>query len=108
MYNNLMKGMNTMPVNSFDSYPLTWKPEKEKLKPPYYKSLAEDLEGKIRSGLLQAGTKLPPQREIADYLDKKCAEIDKLIAIKQQKIETLTEYKKSLIYEYVTGKKQVI
>ena len=47
------------------------------------------------------------QRQIADYLDKKCAEIDKLIAIKQQKIETLTEYKKSLIYEYVTGKKQV-
>ena len=41
MYNNLMKGMNTMPVNSFDSYPLTWKPEKEKLKPPYYKSLAD-------------------------------------------------------------------
>lgn len=48
------------------------------------------------------------QRQIADYLDKKCAEIDKLIAIKQQKIETLTEYKKSLIYEYVTGKKEVV
>ena len=47
------------------------------------------------------------QQQIADYLDKKCAEIDKLISIKQQKIETLTEYKKSLIYEYVTGKKQV-
>lgn len=50
---------------------------------------------------------LEEQKQIADYLDKKCAEIDKLIAIKQQKIETLTEYKKSLIYEYVTGKKQV-
>ena len=50
---------------------------------------------------------LKEQKQIADYLDKKCAEIDKLIAIKQQKIETLTEYKKSLIYEYVTGKKQV-
>lgn len=48
------------------------------------------------------------QQQIADYLDKKCAEIDKLIAIKQQKIETLTEYKKSLIYEYVTGKKEVV
>lgn len=47
------------------------------------------------------------QKMIVSYLDKKCAEIDKLIAIKQQKIETLTEYKKSLIYEYVTGKKQV-
>ena len=48
------------------------------------------------------------QQQIANYLDKKCARIDKLISIKQQKIETLTEYKKSLIYEYVTGKKQVI
>lgn len=51
---------------------------------------------------------LEEQRQIADCLDKKCAEIDKLIAIKQQKIETLTEYKKSLIYEYVTGKKEVV
>lgn len=47
------------------------------------------------------------QRQIVDYLDKKCAEIDKLIAVKQQKIETLTQYKKSLIYEYVTSKKEV-
>lgn len=47
------------------------------------------------------------QKSIVDYLDTKCAEIDELISIKQQKIEKLTEYKKSLIYEYVTGKKQV-
>lgn len=54
---------------------------------------------------------LPPimeQQQIADYLDKKCADIDKLISIKQQKIEKLQEYKKSLIYEYVTGKKEVV
>lgn len=53
---------------------------------------------------------IPPKQEqqkIADYLDKKCAEIDKLISIKQQKIEKLNKYKKSLIYEYVTGKKEV-
>ncbi len=53
---------------------------------------------------------LPPlseQREIADFLDRKCADIDALIALKQQKIEDLKQYKKSLIYEYVTGKKQV-
>ena len=50
---------------------------------------------------------LDEQQKIADYLDKRCAQIHKLIAIKQQKIETLNEYKKSLIYEYVTGKKQV-
>ena len=48
------------------------------------------------------------QQYIAEYLDKKCAEIDKLISIKQQKIEKLQEYKKSLIYEYVTGKKEVL
>lgn len=58
-----------MPVNSFDSYPLTWKPKKETLAPPYYKALAQDLEEKIKAGLLAPGVKLPPQREIADYLD---------------------------------------
>lgn len=47
------------------------------------------------------------QQEIADYLDKKCSEIDQLIAIKQQKIVELKDYKKSLIYEYTTGKKEV-
>ena len=47
------------------------------------------------------------QQQIADYLDRKCAEIDELIAIKQQKIEALKEYKKSVIFEYVTGKKEV-
>lgn len=48
------------------------------------------------------------QQQIADYLDDKCAKIDKLIAIKQAKIDKLQEYKKSLIYEYVTGKKEVV
>lgn len=47
------------------------------------------------------------QQQIADYLDKKCTDIDNLIYIKQQKIDKLQEYKKSLIYEYVTGKKEV-
>ncbi len=47
------------------------------------------------------------QQQIADYLDTKCSEIDSLIAIKQQKIEELKDYKKSIIYEYVTGKKEV-
>ncbi len=54
---------------------------------------------------------IPPlseQQQIADYLDKKCADIDELVAVKQQKIDSLKEYKKSLIYEYVTGKKEVI
>ena len=47
------------------------------------------------------------QRQIADYLDKKCSSIDKLISNKEKLIEKLTEYKKSLIYECVTGKREV-
>ena len=48
------------------------------------------------------------QQQIVEYLDKMCEEIDNLIKIKQEKIEKLKEYKKSLIYQYVTGKKEVI
>ena len=48
------------------------------------------------------------QQEIAAYLDQKCAEIDKLIEKKEQLVNELESYKKSLIYEYVTGKKEVL
>ena len=48
------------------------------------------------------------QQQIAKYLDKKCSEIDKAIADKEQVIEKFTEYKKSLIYECVTGKRKVV
>ncbi len=54
---------------------------------------------------------LPPldeQQEIADYLDNKCAEIEQIIADKKSQIETLDGYKKSLIYEYVTGKRECV
>ena len=47
------------------------------------------------------------QKEIAAYLDAKCAEIDKLIAKKEQLVKELESYKKSLIYEVVTGKREV-
>ena len=50
---------------------------------------------------------LEEQQEIADYLDAKCAEIDKLIAKKEQLVKELESYKKSLIYEVVTGKREV-
>ncbi len=50
---------------------------------------------------------LDEQQGIADYLDNKCAEIEQIIADKKSQIETLDGYKKSLIYEYVTGKKEV-
>ena len=47
------------------------------------------------------------QQLIVNYLDKKCAEIEQTIADKKAQLDTLDEYKKSLIYEYVTGKKEV-
>lgn len=53
---------------------------------------------------------LPPldeQKNIATYLDSKCKEIESVIASKKQQLEVLDSYKKSLIYEYVTGKKEV-
>lgn len=53
---------------------------------------------------------LPPkeeQNEIADYLKSKCNKIDQSIYLKEQLLTELESYKKSLIYEYVTGKKEV-
>lgn len=53
---------------------------------------------------------IPPlseQQAIASYLDVKTSQIDSLITLKQQKIDELKDYKKSIIYEYVTGKKRV-
>ncbi len=54
---------------------------------------------------------LPPRDEVSiiiNYLNNKCAEIEQIIADKKSQIETLDSYKKSLIYEYVTGKKEVV
>ena len=54
---------------------------------------------------------VPPieeQKQITQFIQQKCSEIDSLIALKQAKIEELKEYKKSVIYEYVTGKKEVV
>ena len=67
-------------------------------------SLTEDQLGSIK----QLVPPLDEQQEIADYLDNKCAEIEQIIADKKSQIETLENYKKSLIYEYVTGKKEVV
>lgn len=60
--------------------------------------------------LYQAKIVLPSmdrQEEIVEYLDAKCAEIDALIAKKEVFVDEMEAYKKSLIYEYVTGKKEV-
>ena len=59
-------------------------------------------------GIVLPCPSIEEQHAIASYLDTKCSEIDSLIALKQAKIEELKEYKKSVIYEYVTGKKEVV
>lgn len=66
-----------MPVNSFDNYPMSWKPRKNDLKRPYYLSIANRLEQDILSGGLPENTKLPPQRELADFLDLNLSTITK-------------------------------
>ena len=73
-------------------------------------SLASAQPGLSVERIKQLFIPIPPvaeQQSIADYLDKKCEEIDSLISLKQSKIEQLKEYKKSIIFEYVTGKKEV-
>lgn len=50
---------------------------------------------------------LDEQEKIATFLNKKSSEIDSLVAEKKQQLEVLDSYKESLIYEYVTGKKEV-
>lgn len=80
-----------------------------------YNGLRELAVGSGQPNLNQALIKdfrvpLPPiqeQQEICESLAKRIPQIDQLIAIKQKKIDKLNEYKKSLIYEYVTGKKEV-
>lgn len=50
---------------------------------------------------------LDEQMRIADYLDKRVSELDEILKTKQEQLTVLAEYKKSIIYEYVTGKKEV-
>lgn len=61
--------------------------------------------------LLNARILIPPvheQREIAAYLNSQCGKIDAIIKNKQAQLDTIRQHKKSLIYEYVTGKKRVM
>lgn len=62
---------------------------------------------RVLEKLLISYPPITEQQAIADYLDDKCADIDSLIQTKQSKIDSLKEYKKSIIYEYVTGKREV-
>lgn len=70
-----------MPVNSFDNYPMSWKPNIKDLTPPLYKSLAKQLENDIKNGTLNPGDKLPPQRELADFLDLNLSTITRAFKI---------------------------
>ncbi len=73
-------------------------------------NLIRDGQAMRYSNFIQIIIPYPPleeQQQIADYLDSKCSEIDSLIADKKRQLDILADYKKSLIYEYVTGKKEV-
>lgn len=73
-------------------------------------NLIRDGQAMRYSNFIQIIIPYPPleeQQQIADFLDAKCSEIDALIADKKRQLYILAEYKKSLIYEYVTGKKEV-
>lgn len=114
-----------IPNATFAGFLIRVRPFSDKLHTPYAKYyfrsthlrfyLVKEMNLVTRASLGQSLLKsmpvlLPPleeQKEIADYLDAKCAEIDKLIAKKEQLVKELESYKKSLIYEVVTGKREV-
>ncbi|MFJ8258392.1 PLP-dependent aminotransferase family protein [Peribacillus asahii] len=70
-----------MPINSFENYPMSWKPSIDKTKRPIYQAIAGQLEQDILNGVLLPGTKLPPQRELADYLDLNVSTISKAFKV---------------------------
>ena len=80
-----------------------------------YKFLRFQAGDDVRDGLAASFVKkqriplpsLNEQNAITSFIDEKCSAIDATIADKQKQLETLDEYKKSLIFEYVTGKKEV-
>lgn len=74
-----------MPINSFENYYMSWKPSLKNTAMPYYQALAKQLEDDIRNGILLPGTKLPPQRELADYLDINLSTITRAFKICTQK-----------------------
>ncbi len=74
-----------MPVNSFDNYPMTWKPNITNKTGPLYKVLSALLEEDIKNGVLKPGDKLPPQRELADFLDVNLSTISRTFKLCEQK-----------------------
>lgn len=75
-----------MPVNSFENYPMSWKPEIDKNSGiPIYIELADTLKKDILEGRLAPGTKLPPQRELADFLDIHLSTITRAFKLCEQR-----------------------
>lgn len=101
-------------------------PNKDRVYPPFYRwffksnkyinaiqstsNLVRDGQAMRYANFIQVPLFIIPieeQKNIADYLDAKVEKIDEVLKIKTQQIEVLKEYKKAIIYEYVTGKKEV-
>lgn len=74
-----------MPINSFNDYPMSWKPDLSRATGPKYLALVKLLQEDIESGVLKAGTKLPPQRELADFLDVNLSTISRAFKLCEQK-----------------------
>ena len=108
LINTILKPRNRMNVKYYN-----WLFHTPMFADEFYKwghGIVDDLWTTNWSEMKRISIPLPPlgeQQEIADYLDNKCAEIEHIIADKKTQLETLDGYKKSLIYEYVTGKKEV-
>ena len=64
-------------------------------------------QGSVGNLKITIPSSIKEQKEIIKFLDQKCSDIDSIIESKQQQLTTLADYKKSLIFEYVTGKKEV-
>lgn len=109
LINTILKPRNRMNVKYYN-----WLFHTPMFADEFYKwghGIVDDLWTTNWSEMKRISIPLPPldeQQEIADYLDNKCAEIERIIADKKTQIETLDGYKKSLIYEYVTGKKEAV
>src|SRR5574344_2279083 len=117
--------LKTIPKATFSGFLIRMRPNTDELYPAYsgyyFRSnlhrsyFVKEMNLVTRASLGQTLLRnlpvlLPPiaeQKEIADFLDEKCADINELISIKQEKIESLKAYKHSIIYEYVTGKLSV-
>lgn len=74
-----------MPVNLFENYKITWIPDIGESKKPLYITIAEQLEKDIKEGKLTPGTKLPPQRDLANYLNINLSTISRAFKLCGQK-----------------------